>query len=76
MDDAFARLDCNDIIRLEQECSIWRANMLTPPAMVLTPSRSLTGCQAQSPAGFELEGDVASAGGRHSARLANVHGGD
>ena len=35
---AFARLDVNDIIRLEQECSIWRSRMLQPPVMALAPS--------------------------------------
>ena len=56
---AFARLDVNDVICLEQECSIWRSRMLPPPVVALAPSRSLTSHQPKAkapPAGFELEG--------------------
>ena len=35
---AFARLDVNDVIRLEQECAIWRARMLPPPVVGIDAS--------------------------------------
>ena len=56
---AFARLDVNDILRLEQECSIWHSRMMPPPVVALTPSRSLTPNQPKAkapPTGFELDG--------------------
>ena len=45
---AFARLELDAIQRFEQ-CSIWRANALTPPVMALTPSPSMAGTPTATP---------------------------
>ena len=63
----FARLEVNDVVRFEQECSIWRANMLTPPVMALTLSPSTTARPKPKakapPAGLDVDEADVSAGG-------------